>query len=186
MPDLSGRLLKPNRCMEAPAYSSSGPPLRSETSRCDPYCEKERVIDCAGRVRGIKGRRWLVIACETKIVFQDLMGGPSKEVPRSVMDGRPSTRIAFTFIHSPSLLGEEPGLRSDGAICKLEFDQSYAKLMHKHVRFSIHASACNAILQAPTLNVGVPRGVWQLACHLCCASEERCCLEYAPANDPGM
>ena len=73
-------------------------------------------------MRGIKGRRWLVIACENKIIFQDLMGGSSKEVARSVMDGKPPTRIAFTFIHSPTLLGRtlRHGIGSESYILRVD------------------------------------------------------------------
>ena len=62
----------------------------------------------AGRVRGLKGHRWLVIACDTKIVLQDLASGTSRDIPRSLIDSRAPTRLAFLFVHSAYLLGALP------------------------------------------------------------------------------
>ena len=59
----------------------------------------------SGRVRGLRGHRWLVLACETKVVLRDLRSGEMQEVPRSVLDARAPTRLAFLFINSPALLG---------------------------------------------------------------------------------
>ena len=64
----------------------------------------------AGRVRGLKGHRWLVIACDTKIVLQDLASGTSRDVPRSLIESRAPTRLAFLFVHSAYLLGALPCL----------------------------------------------------------------------------
>ena len=62
-------------------------------------------VHCAGRVRGLKGHRWLVLACETKVVLRDLRSGEMREVPRGVLDAKAPTRLAFLFVNSPSLLG---------------------------------------------------------------------------------
>ncbi len=59
----------------------------------------------AGRVRGLKGHRWLIAACETKILMIDLVSRASREVPRAVMDGRAPTSLAFLYKCSPLLLG---------------------------------------------------------------------------------
>lgn len=60
----------------------------------------------AGRVRGLKGHRWLIAACETKIVMTDLVSQAIREVPRTVLDGRAPTCLAFLAKCSPLLLGE--------------------------------------------------------------------------------
>ena len=63
----------------------------------------------SGRVRGLKGHRWLIAACETKIVMTDLVSQASREVPRTVLDGRAPTSLAFLSKCSPLLLGEPQG-----------------------------------------------------------------------------
>lgn len=59
----------------------------------------------AGRVRGLKGHRWLIAACETKILMTDLVSRATREVPRAVLDGRAPTSLAFLYKCSPILLG---------------------------------------------------------------------------------
>ena len=59
----------------------------------------------AGRVRGLKGHRWLIAACETKIVMTDLVSQAFREVPRTVLDGRAPTCLAILCKCSPLLLG---------------------------------------------------------------------------------
>ena len=57
-------------------------------------------------MRGLKGHRWLVAACETKIVMLDLSGrGGSRELSRSALDGRAPTALAALHKCSPLLLG---------------------------------------------------------------------------------
>ena len=68
----------------------------------------------AGRVRGLKGHRWLVVACDTKIVLQDLASGTARDIPRVLIDSRAPTRLAFLFVHSAYLLG---GRTMSGRVC---------------------------------------------------------------------
>ena len=63
-------------------------------------------------MRGLKGHRWLIAACETKIVMTDLVSQASREVPRAVLDGRAPTSLAFLSKCSPLLLGEPWALES--------------------------------------------------------------------------
>jgi hypothetical protein len=58
-----------------------------------------------GRVRGLKGHRWLVAACETKILMTDLATKASRELPRAALDGRAPTALAALYKCSPLLLG---------------------------------------------------------------------------------
>ena len=58
-----------------------------------------------GGVRGLKGHRWLVAACETKILMLDLASRATRELPRSLLDGRAPTALAFLYKCSPLLLG---------------------------------------------------------------------------------
>ncbi|KAK9819592.1 hypothetical protein WJX72_000101 [[Myrmecia] bisecta] len=69
-----------------------------------------------GRVRGLKGHRWLVIACETKILMFDLVSNVNREVPRTLLDGKAPTRTAFLFAHSPLLLGYGAGESNSSTI----------------------------------------------------------------------
>ncbi|BDA49478.1 hypothetical protein COCOBI_14-0960 [Coccomyxa sp. Obi] len=69
-----------------------------------------------GRVRGLKGHRWLIAACETKILMTDLVSRASREVPRAVMDGRAPTSLAFLYKCSPLLLGYGAGENNSQAI----------------------------------------------------------------------
>ena len=57
-------------------------------------------------MRGLKGHRWLIAACETKIVMTDLVSQAFREVPRTVLDGRAPTCLAILCKCSPLLLGE--------------------------------------------------------------------------------
>jgi hypothetical protein len=62
----------------------------------------------AGRVRGLKGHRWLIAACETKLIMTDLVSQASREIPRALLDGRAPTSLAFLYKSSPLLLGMDP------------------------------------------------------------------------------
>ena len=60
-----------------------------------------------GRVRGLKGHRWLIAACETKLIMTDLVSQATRDVPRALLDGRAPTSLAFLYKSSPLLLGEK-------------------------------------------------------------------------------
>lgn len=75
----------------------------SDAPSCQDRCEL--FVPCPGRVRGLKGHRWLIAACETKIVMTDLASQAYREVPRGVLDGRAPTCLAFLAKCSPLLLG---------------------------------------------------------------------------------
>lgn len=59
----------------------------------------------AGRVRGLRGARRLVAACETKLLLLEIGGGTPREVPRAVLDGKAPTQLALLLNVSPLLLG---------------------------------------------------------------------------------
>ena len=62
----------------------------------------------AGRVRGLRGARWLVAACETKLLLLEVGGEAVREVPRGVLDGKAPTQLALLLHVSPLLLGAPP------------------------------------------------------------------------------
>lgn len=68
-------------------------------------CLKGNSVCAAGRVRGLKGHRWLIAACETKILMTDLASQAIREIPRAVLDGRAPTSLAFLYKCSALLLG---------------------------------------------------------------------------------
>ena len=68
-------------------------------------------------MRGLKGHRWLIAACETKIVMTDLVSQASREVPRTVLDGRAPTSLAFLSKCSPLLLGKHSLFSGQLGIC---------------------------------------------------------------------
>ena len=59
----------------------------------------------AGKIRGLHGHRWLVVACETKLLMHDLSSNLSREVARTALDGKAPTSVAFLYINNPGLLG---------------------------------------------------------------------------------
>ena len=62
--------------------------------------------DFAGKIRGLHGHRWLVVACDTKLLMHDLSSNISKEVARTAMDNKAPTSLAFLYINNPGLVGE--------------------------------------------------------------------------------
>lgn len=58
-----------------------------------------------GKIRGLHGHRWLVVACDTKLLMHDLSSNISKEVARTAMDNRAPTSLAFLYINNPGLVG---------------------------------------------------------------------------------
>lgn len=59
----------------------------------------------AGKIRGLHGHRWLVVACDTKLVMHDLSSNLSREVARTALDGKAPTSVAFLYLNNPALLG---------------------------------------------------------------------------------
>ena len=56
----------------------------------------------------LQGRRWLVVACENKVVVHDLASAQSRDIPRSsVFDSKAPTRVALLLMNLPALLGYE-------------------------------------------------------------------------------
>ena len=60
----------------------------------------------AGKIRGLHGHRWLVVACDTKLLMHDLSSNLSREVARTALDNKAPTSVAFLYINNPGLLGE--------------------------------------------------------------------------------
>ena len=58
----------------------------------------------AGMARRLRGHRWLVIACDTKILMQDLASNAIREIPRSVLDSKTPTCLAILYIVASRLL----------------------------------------------------------------------------------
>lgn len=59
----------------------------------------------AGKIRGLHGHRWLVVACDTKLLMHDLSSNLSREVARTALDGKAPTSVAFLYLNNPGLLG---------------------------------------------------------------------------------
>ena len=60
----------------------------------------------AGRAGGLAGRRWLVLACESKLVLHDLASAESRDVSRSaVLESKAPTCLAFLFMNMPQVGG---------------------------------------------------------------------------------
>lgn len=59
----------------------------------------------AGKIRGLHGHRWLVVACDTKLLMHDLSSNLSREVARTALDGKAPTSVAFLYLNNPALLG---------------------------------------------------------------------------------
>ncbi len=64
----------------------------------------------AGKIRGLHGHRWLVVACDTKLLMHDLSSNLSREVARTALDNKAPTSVAFLYINNPGLLGEASSL----------------------------------------------------------------------------
>ena len=60
----------------------------------------------AGKIRGLHGHRWLVVACETKLLMHDLSSNVSREVARTSLDNKAPSALAFLYINNPALLSE--------------------------------------------------------------------------------
>lgn len=58
-----------------------------------------------GKIRGLHGHRWLVVACDTKLLMHDLSSNLSREVARTALDGKAPTSVAFLYLNNPGLLG---------------------------------------------------------------------------------
>lgn len=58
-----------------------------------------------GKIRGLHGHRWLVVACDTKLLMHDLSSNLSREVARTALDNKAPTSVAFLYINNPGLLG---------------------------------------------------------------------------------
>ena len=59
-------------------------------------------------MRGLRGARWLVAACETKLLLLEVGGEAVREVPRALLDGKAPTQLALLLHVSPLLLGAPP------------------------------------------------------------------------------
>lgn len=59
---------------------------------------------CAGKARTLKAHRWLVAACDTKLLLQDLSSSSSIEVPRSVLEARIPSCLAVLYLNSAKLV----------------------------------------------------------------------------------
>ena len=70
--------------------------------------QRQQSLTRAGRVRGLRGARWLVAACETKLLLLEVGGEAVREVPRAVLDGKAPTQLALLLNVSPLLLGGPP------------------------------------------------------------------------------
>ena len=77
----------------------------------------------AGKIRGLHGHRWLVVACDTKLLMHDLSSNLSKEVARTVMDNRAPTSLAFLYINNPGLVGKHSSMP---AMCAAMLTKLYA------------------------------------------------------------
>ena len=58
----------------------------------------------AGKARRLKGHRWLVVACDTKVLMYDLAGSAVHEIPRSLTDSKGPTCLAILYLWSRDLL----------------------------------------------------------------------------------
>lgn len=58
----------------------------------------------AGRAGGLQGRRWLVLACESKLVLHDLASTESRDISRSaVLESKAPTCLAFLLMNMPQV-----------------------------------------------------------------------------------
>ncbi|KAL4432170.1 hypothetical protein ABPG77_005932 [Micractinium sp. CCAP 211/92] len=66
----------------------------------------DHTIPYLGRYKGLQGKRWLVIACENKVVLHDLASADARDIPRSsCFESRAPTALAFLLLNLPSLTG---------------------------------------------------------------------------------
>lgn len=54
---------------------------------------------------GLAGRRWLVLACENKVVLHDLASADTRDIPRTAFDSKAPTCLGFLLLNAPALLG---------------------------------------------------------------------------------
>ncbi len=97
---LSGVLLQAGRGGRSGAFA----PI-AQHSCCSIPLFKPQALP-AGRVRGLKGHRWFVVACETKLVLYDMVSNNTRDLSRAALDGKGPTRLAFLLKSSAALLGE--------------------------------------------------------------------------------
>jgi hypothetical protein len=70
----------------------------------------------SGRVRGLRGHRWLLMAMETKILQHDLVSGEVREIPRALWDNKNPTCLALLYASSARLLGFAAGVHANDVI----------------------------------------------------------------------
>jgi WD40 repeat protein len=62
-----------------------------------------------GAAPGIVGRRWLIAACENKLVIHDLSSAEAIDIPRSsATDSKAPTSLAMLILNLPTLMGVRP------------------------------------------------------------------------------
>eukprot|EP00887_Chlorella_sp_A99_P005680 scaffold1.g5680.t1 len=61
-------------------------------------------IPAMGRQPALAHRRWLVMACENKVVLHDLASADSRDIPRACFDSKAPTCLAFLLLNLPSLV----------------------------------------------------------------------------------
>ncbi len=91
----------------------------------------------AGKIRGLHSHRWLVVACDTKLLMHDLSSNLSREVARTALDNKAPTSVAFLYINNPGLLGEASSLIHlhvcTSAYFSLLCDMLWLKGGHSHI-----------------------------------------------------
>mmetsp|Transcript_12197 Transcript_12197/g.36597 ORF Transcript_12197/g.36597 Transcript_12197/m.36597 type:complete len:1238 (-) Transcript_12197:225-3938(-) len=101
-----------------------------------------------GKVGGLRGHRWLVLAIDAKVVIQDMISGQAREAPRPLWGNKDPTALAFLYANAARLLGFDGGSNANevilgpvmavgsttGATTLLNFItlQVYAKLVGGH------------------------------------------------------
>lgn len=58
-----------------------------------------------GKVGGLRGHRWLLMAVESKVVIHDMVSGGAREAVRTLWDGKAPTALAFLYANAARLLG---------------------------------------------------------------------------------
>lgn len=70
----------------------------------------------AGKAKRFEGHRWLVAACETKVLLQDITGNSVIDIPRSLFESKTPTCLAALYLpNAPPSTGE---LSSHGPVAK--------------------------------------------------------------------
>lgn len=59
----------------------------------------------AGKVGGLRGHRWLLMAIESKVVIHDMVSGTAREAVRTLWDGKAPTALGFLYANAARLLG---------------------------------------------------------------------------------